>query len=162
MNRPPQLSTRRDTPVPYSTLLRSKGSALARRAGSFARLRRGQPQGGGRRGWCRHQQSKAGSDSENPAAEPAGAFEHGFSPFFSERLAAGNGPRFFYLEQIRVGWNRRRRSTDPVNLLYPFEVDRIHVVRWNRGAVQSYHHPIEAAPVPAASAPTEHRHRPPT
>src|SRR3546814_17038555 len=33
------------------------------------------------------------------------------------------------LEQIRVGWNRRRRSTDPVNLLYPFEVDRIHVVR---------------------------------
>src|SRR3546814_16850851 len=33
------------------------------------------------------------------------------------------------LEQIRVGWTRRRRSTDPVNLLYPFEVDRIHVVR---------------------------------
>src|SRR3546814_1356643 len=33
------------------------------------------------------------------------------------------------LEQIRVGWNRRRRSTDTVNLLYPFEVDRIHVVR---------------------------------
>src|SRR3546814_10305715 len=33
------------------------------------------------------------------------------------------------LEQIRVGWNRRRRSTDPVNLLYPFEVDRIHLVR---------------------------------
>src|SRR3546814_18414341 len=29
------------------------------------------------------------------------------------------------LEQIRVGWNRQRRSTDPVNLLYPFEVDRI-------------------------------------
>src|SRR3546814_16898331 len=39
------------------------------------------------------------------------------------------------LEQIRVGWNRRRRSTDPVNLLYPFEVDRIHVVRWTRAAV---------------------------
>src|SRR3546814_9452281 len=33
------------------------------------------------------------------------------------------------LEQLRVGWNRRRRYTDPVNLLYPFEVDRIHVVR---------------------------------
>src|SRR3546814_9119335 len=31
------------------------------------------------------------------------------------------------MEQIRVGWNRRRRSTDPVNLLYPFEVDRIMV-----------------------------------
>src|SRR3546814_5298842 len=29
------------------------------------------------------------------------------------------------LEQIRVGWNRQRRSTDPVNLLYLFEVDRI-------------------------------------
>src|SRR3546814_2091201 len=27
------------------------------------------------------------------------------------------------LEPIRVGWNRRRRSTDPVNLLYPFEVE---------------------------------------
>src|SRR3546814_2803484 len=39
------------------------------------------------------------------------------------------------LEQIRVGWNRRRRSTDPVNLLYPLGVDRIHVARWNRGAV---------------------------
>src|SRR3546814_1602768 len=46
------------------------------------------------------------------------------------------------LEQIRVGWNRRRRSTDPVNRLYPFEVDRIHVVRWNRGAVPSDHDPI--------------------
>src|SRR3546814_5884128 len=29
------------------------------------------------------------------------------------------------LEQIRVGWNRQRRSTDPVNLLYLLEVDRI-------------------------------------
>src|SRR3546814_11030114 len=37
------------------------------------------------------------------------------------------------LEQIRVGWNRRKRSTDPVNLLCLFEVDRI-VVRLNRGA----------------------------
>src|SRR3546814_13725269 len=37
------------------------------------------------------------------------------------------------LEQIGVGWNRRRRSTDPVNLHYPFEVDRIHVVRSGRG-----------------------------
>src|SRR3546814_8940316 len=46
------------------------------------------------------------------------------------------------LEQIRVGWNRQSRSTDPVNLLYPFEVDRIHVVRWNRGAVPSDHDPI--------------------
>src|SRR3546814_2154381 len=41
------------------------------------------------------------------------------------------------LEQIRVGWNRQRRSTDPVNLLYPFEVDRI-IVRANRAAVPPY------------------------
>src|SRR3546814_10763613 len=46
------------------------------------------------------------------------------------------------LEQIRVGWNRRRRSTDPVNLLYPFEVDRIHVVRWDRAAVPTDNDPI--------------------
>src|SRR3546814_12185748 len=37
------------------------------------------------------------------------------------------------LEQIRVGWNRRRRSTDPVNLLYPHGVDRINVARWKIG-----------------------------
>src|SRR3546814_8285109 len=46
------------------------------------------------------------------------------------------------LEQIRVGWNRRRRSTDP-DLLYLFEVDLIHAVRWNRGAVPSDNDPIE-------------------
>src|SRR3546814_8290154 len=46
------------------------------------------------------------------------------------------------LEQIRVGWNRQRRSTDPVNLLYLFEVDRIHVVRWNRAAVPPDNDPI--------------------
>src|SRR3546814_451382 len=40
------------------------------------------------------------------------------------------------LEQIRVGWNRRRRSTDPVNLLCLFEVERI-VVRWNRGGARA-------------------------
>src|SRR3546814_20130056 len=45
------------------------------------------------------------------------------------------------LEQIRVGWNRRRRSTDPVNLLCLFEVDRI-VVRWDRGAVPPDNDPI--------------------
>src|SRR3546814_721191 len=37
---------------------------------------------------------------------------------------------------------RLQRSTDPVNLLYPFEVDRIHVVRRNRGAVPSDNDPI--------------------
>src|SRR3546814_9644349 len=48
------------------------------------------------------------------------------------------------LEQIRVGWNRLQRSIDPVNLLYPFKVDRIHVVRRNRGAVPSDHDPIRS------------------
>src|SRR3546814_19318257 len=50
-------------------------------------------------------------------------------------LARGSrlSSRFFGpLEQIRVGWNRQRRSTDPVNLLYPFEVGRIPVVSWNQ------------------------------
>src|SRR3546814_6311123 len=42
------------------------------------------------------------------------------------------------LEQIGVGWNRRRRSTDPVNLHYPFEVDRIHVVRSGRGRSEEH------------------------
>src|SRR3546814_5693431 len=36
------------------------------------------------------------------------------------------------LAQIRVGWNRLQRSIDPVNLLSPFEVERINVVRWNQ------------------------------
>src|SRR3546814_13726056 len=45
------------------------------------------------------------------------------------------------LEQIRVGWNRRRRSTAPVNLLCLFEVDRI-VVGLIRGAVPTDNHII--------------------
>src|SRR3546814_9178270 len=47
--------------------------------------------------------------------------------FRSARSAAGLRRRFRpaapCLEQIRGGWNRQRRSTDPVNLLYPFEVE---------------------------------------
>src|SRR3546814_14675770 len=35
-----------------------------------------------------------------------------YSPFKEETCGEGLGS----LEQIRVGWNRRRRSTDPVNL----------------------------------------------
>src|SRR3546814_5317831 len=48
---------------------------------------------------------------------------------------AGPLPR---LEQIRVGWNRRRRSTDPVNLLYPFEVDRSCCLTICPGGAASY------------------------
>src|SRR3546814_7696240 len=61
------------------------------------------------------------------------------------------------LEQIRDGWNRRRRSTDPVNLLCLFEVDRI-VVRWNRGAVPPDHAPIQVGrnnPATAGKASTD-------
>src|SRR3546814_1466603 len=47
------------------------------------------------------------------------------------------------LEQIRVGWNRRRRSTDPVNPLCLFEVDRTGFRR-NRGAVPPDHDRISA------------------
>src|SRR3546814_20127410 len=47
------------------------------------------------------------------------------------------------LEQIRVGWDRQRRSTDPVTLRYPFEVDRIHVVRRRRAAVPPDNDPIK-------------------
>src|SRR3546814_20081791 len=50
------------------------------------------------------------------------------------------------LEQIRDGWKRRRRSTDTVNLLYPFDVDRSPCVRWNRAAVQPDNDPIADAP----------------
>src|SRR3546814_812537 len=46
------------------------------------------------------------------------------------------------LEQIRVGWDRQRRSTDPVTLRYPFEVDLIHVVRRRRAAVPPDNDPI--------------------
>src|SRR3546814_14474849 len=56
------------------------------------------------------------------------------------------------LEQIRVGWNRQRRSTDPVNLLYLFEVDRIHIVRWNRAAVPPDIDPISPPGAGSASA----------
>src|SRR3546814_11887108 len=65
------------------------------------------------------------------------------------------------LEQIRAGGNRRRRSTHPMNLLYPFEVDRIHVGRPQRAATPSNHAPIQArtaastAPHPAPPHPSE-------
>src|SRR3546814_9324781 len=49
-------------------------------------------------------------------SHPAPARLHHLADLRSERL-----------EQIRVGWDRLQRSIDPVNLLYPFEVDRIVV-----------------------------------
>src|SRR3546814_17688781 len=49
-------------------------------------------------------------------SHPAPARLHHLADLRSERLG-----------QIRVGWDRLQRSIDPVNLLYPFEVDRIVV-----------------------------------
>src|SRR3546814_3731321 len=72
---------------------------------------------------------------------PLGVSQHkSFHPKLESQTSSTWNPKSQQaLEQIRVGWNRRRRSTDPVNRLYPFEVDRIHVVRWTRGAVPSDH-----------------------
>jgi hypothetical protein len=46
------------------------------------------------------------------------------------------------LEQITVEWNRLWRSIDPVNLLYLFDVERIHVIRRKRAAFPSDHDPL--------------------
>src|SRR3546814_9042395 len=75
---------------------------------------------------------------------PLGVSQHkSFHPKLESQTSSTWNPKSQQaLEQIRVGWHRRRRSTDPVNRLYPFEVDRIHVVIWYRGAVPSAHDPI--------------------
>ena len=39
--------------------------------------------------------------------------------------AAGTG---YSLDQITVEWNRLWRSIDRVNLIYPFDAERIHMV----------------------------------
>jgi hypothetical protein len=46
------------------------------------------------------------------------------------------------LEHITVGWNRPRRSIDRVHLLYSYDLDRIHVIRRNRGAGPPDHDPV--------------------
>src|SRR3546814_18251724 len=46
------------------------------------------------------------------------------------------------LDQITVEWNRRRRSIDRVNLIYPYGVERIHVIGRNRAAVPYNHDPL--------------------
>src|SRR3546814_3880769 len=66
---------------------------------------------------------------------------------------AAEGRHGANLEQIRVGWNRLQRSIDPANLLYPFEVDRIHVVIWNRGTVPSEPAQISCPPTRPAMRP---------
>src|SRR3546814_8119908 len=58
----------------------------------------------------------------------------GYGPY-SRRISAADVFMTLTLDQHRVGWNRQRRFTDPVNLLYPFEVDKIHVVSRNLGPV---------------------------
>src|SRR3546814_8013251 len=76
---------------------------------------------------------------------PLGVSQHkSFHPKLESQTSSTWNPKSQQaLEQIRVGWNRRRRSTDPVNRLYHFEVDRIHVGSWNRGAGSSDHDPIQ-------------------
>src|SRR3546814_16301931 len=130
IRRPPR-STRTDTLFPYTTLFRS-----------LARL------------WARFPAAAAPELAQHRLAEEASLVRGG-----PAAGAAPPGAGAGELEQIRVGWNRRRRSTDPVNLLYPFEVDRIHIVRWNRAAVPSDHDPISPLRVtryaqPAAPART--------
>src|SRR3546814_17876899 len=58
---------------------------------------------------------------------PLGVSQHkSFHPKLESQTSSTWNPKSQQaLEQIRVGWNRRRRSTDPVNRLYPFEVDQI-------------------------------------
>ena len=46
------------------------------------------------------------------------------------------------LDQITVDWNRLWRSSDRVNLIYPFELERIHVTIRNRDAVPYGHDPL--------------------
>src|SRR3546814_7434949 len=94
IRRPPR-STRTDTLFPYTTLFRS--SRTAPLPGLLAK------------------------EPGRPAALGEGG-EHPHHQAHRDALR-GRLPDAA-LEPIRVGWNRRRRSTDPVNLLYPFEVDR--------------------------------------
>jgi hypothetical protein len=46
------------------------------------------------------------------------------------------------LDQITVDWNRLWRSSDRVNLIYPFELERIHVTIRNRVAIPYGHDPL--------------------
>jgi endonuclease/exonuclease/phosphatase family metal-dependent hydrolase len=68
--------------------------------------------------------------------------QHGARP---EVPAAGGQRRRIplpSLDQITVEWNRFWRSIDRVNLIYPFSVERIHVIGRNRAAVPSDHDPF--------------------
>src|SRR3546814_6282062 len=103
IRRPPR-STRTDTLFPYTTLFRAAGYRQAGAAGRSL-----PPTAATRRPALRDRRHRRG---------PGAGGHPGH-----RRRAKGRPAR--QLEQIRVGWNRRRRSTDPVNLLYPFEVDRI-------------------------------------
>ena len=75
-------------------------------------------------------------DGFDPDTELAQMQRHLAFPLFSSSLRAGG------IEQIRVGWNRQRRSTSPVNRLYTLEIDRIHTLGWSCSAVPSERVPI--------------------
>jgi hypothetical protein len=49
---------------------------------------------------------------------------------------------FAWLDQIAVGRNRLWGSTDRVNLVYTFEVERIHALDWNGVAVPIKRDPL--------------------
>ena len=83
--------------------------------------------------------------TEGDELREGGQIEHrdlGIQRIGEEALTEGPGQRAPALEQIRVGWNRRRRSTAPVNLLHAFEIDRIHTFRRNHTVVPSKRDPI--------------------
>jgi hypothetical protein len=46
------------------------------------------------------------------------------------------------LEQIVFGWNRPAIPTERVNLLYLFDVERIHTMKLIRAAVQPHRDPL--------------------
>src|SRR3546814_14625334 len=126
IRRPPR-STRTDTLFPYTTLFRSQRPAGAHLGGYH-------PGRGGRELLSRLPAHRG----ERPPPPRRIAADHprhdgdGGDPDRSE-VGAGlpheahpEGKGFGFaraLDPLRVGWNRRRRATGPVKLLYPFELE---------------------------------------
>src|SRR3546814_20134293 len=104
MLRRPPRSTRTYTLFPYTTLFRARHP--------------GRREGGLSRGWR----------LRRIRVPELGREVHGRR----QPQGAGTGRRG--LDQITVEWNRLRRSIDRVNLIYPYGVERIHVLGRNRAA----------------------------
>src|SRR3546814_5270889 len=88
-------------------------ASLPRQAASADAYRDGAPLA---RLWARFPAAAAPELAQHRLAEEASLVRGG-----PAAGAAPPGAGAGELEQIRVGWNRRRRSTDPVNLLYRSE-----------------------------------------